>query len=605
MADASYPQDLLYHPEHDWVRLDPADQELATFGITWYAQDALGEVVFFDPPAVGTMVRGRRLLHRGRVRQGGQRRDRADVRRGRRGERGPGRRPRGDQRATPTATAGWSRSGCPTYPRRTPCWTPPRTRRRWADPRPKDHVSRYTAVTPADLEQMLAAIGVEQSSSELFDAIPEGVRLRRELRPAAPGMPRAGRLRAPARPRAAQHLGRGRAHVPRRRDVRPLRPALIDMLLGRSEFLTPYTPYQPEISQGGLQVMFEYQTAISELTGLPVSNASVYEGPSAVGAAAYLAKLANGTQPDRRLARRAPAQPRDAAHARARLRHGGRRGAAVRRRHRRRGLGRGDRRRHLLRDLPAAELPRRGRGRGGARRGREGLAARRRRRLATTRSRSGSSPRPASAASTSPSARGRRSATASTSAAPRSASSPRREAYLRRMPGRIAGETTDVDGRRGFVLTLQTREQHIRREKATSNICTVAGAERARGRRLPRRGSAATGSSSWRSCCCSAPPTRARSSPRSTASSCVHDAAGRARVRGRPRRRGHRGRPARHRTLPGRGREPGLRARARLRRAADRAARRDHRAADGRAHRPSRRGAGRGARRGASRQPGP
>src|SRR6188472_3210023 len=71
-------------------------------------------------------------------------------------------------------------------------------------------------------------------------------------------------------------------------------PAVIDMLMGRSEFLTPYTPYQPEISQGGLQVMFEYQTAISELTALPVSNASVYEGPSAVAAAGYLAKLANG-----------------------------------------------------------------------------------------------------------------------------------------------------------------------------------------------------------------------------------------------------------------------------------------------------------------------
>ena len=71
-------------------------------------------------------------------------------------------------------------------------------------------------------------------------------------------------------------------------------PALIDMLTERSEFLTPYTPYQPEISQGGLQVMFEYQTAVSELTGLPVSNASAYEGPSAVAAAGYLAKLHNG-----------------------------------------------------------------------------------------------------------------------------------------------------------------------------------------------------------------------------------------------------------------------------------------------------------------------
>lgn len=56
MAEASYPQDLLYHEEHDWVRIDAADETLATFGITWYAQDQLGEVVFFEPPACGTSV---------------------------------------------------------------------------------------------------------------------------------------------------------------------------------------------------------------------------------------------------------------------------------------------------------------------------------------------------------------------------------------------------------------------------------------------------------------------------------------------------------------------------------------------------------------------
>ena len=54
MADASYPEDLLYHPEHDWARIDPAHPDTATFGITWFAQDALGEVVFFDPPEVGS-----------------------------------------------------------------------------------------------------------------------------------------------------------------------------------------------------------------------------------------------------------------------------------------------------------------------------------------------------------------------------------------------------------------------------------------------------------------------------------------------------------------------------------------------------------------------
>ena len=106
-------------------------------------------------------------------------------------------------------------------------------------------------------------------------------------------------------------------------------PALIDSIIERSEFLTPYTPYQPEVSQGGLQAMFEYQTAICELTGLPISNASVYEGPSAVAAAGYVAKLANGRRRfvvSRGVHPHARETLRDA---RPRLGHGGRGGAAA------------------------------------------------------------------------------------------------------------------------------------------------------------------------------------------------------------------------------------------------------------------------------------
>src|SRR5215217_1002645 len=152
-------------------------------------------------------------------------------------------------------------------------------------------MSRYTSATDADRREMLDAIGVE-SIDELFAAVPEGVRLGRplDLPPGKPEQEVYGRLRDLAARNVSTEdeisfIGAGMYdHYV---------PSLIDSIVSRSEFLTPYTPYQPEVSQGGLQVMFEYQTAISELTGLPVSNASVYEGPSALAAAAYLAKLDN------------------------------------------------------------------------------------------------------------------------------------------------------------------------------------------------------------------------------------------------------------------------------------------------------------------------
>src|SRR5919107_1248151 len=152
-------------------------------------------------------------------------------------------------------------------------------------------MSRYTGVTDEDLKEMLDAIGVG-SLEDLFVDIPEAVRLGREL-----DLPQ-GRSEQEVYEHLSALAARNR-HT--EEEVSFLGagmydhyvPALIDTLLSRSEFLTPYTPYQPEISQGGLQVMFEFQTAISELTGLPVSNSSLYEGPSSVAASGYLALLEN------------------------------------------------------------------------------------------------------------------------------------------------------------------------------------------------------------------------------------------------------------------------------------------------------------------------
>ena len=148
-------------------------------------------------------------------------------------------------------------------------------------------MSRYTSATDADRQAMLEAIGAA-SIDELFEQIPAEVRLGRDLE-LPEGMAETevyDHLAALAARNAHAEsevcfLGAGMYdHYV---------PALVDAILSRSEFLTPYTPYQPEVSQGGLQAMFEFQTCMSELTGLPVSNASMYEGPSSVASAAYLA----------------------------------------------------------------------------------------------------------------------------------------------------------------------------------------------------------------------------------------------------------------------------------------------------------------------------
>jgi glycine dehydrogenase subunit 1 len=311
---------------------------------------------------------------------------------------------------------------------------------------------------------MLEAIGVS-SIDELFADIPTALRLDRE-RPLSGGASeqevyeelRALAARNTSTEDEVSFLGAGMYdHYV---------PALVDSIIERSEFLTPYTPYQPEISQGGLQAMFEYQTAICELTGLDVSNASVYEGPSAVAAAGYVAKLANGRE---RFVVSRGVHP----HSRETLKtlaHGY--GIDV------------DEvpLSQALTELPdldesvSAVIVQQPNFLGAV----EDLAS-------VAGAAKGVGALTICACDPLPLAllkapgdcgvdiavgEGQTLGNRLDFGGPSFGFFAATQALMRLMPGRIAGETRDADGRRGFVLTLQTREQHIRRERATSNICT-------------------------------------------------------------------------------------------------------------------------------------
>ncbi|MDQ6779430.1 MAG: aminomethyl-transferring glycine dehydrogenase subunit GcvPA [Actinomycetota bacterium] len=329
-------------------------------------------------------------------------------------------------------------------------------------------MSSYVSATEQDRREMLAEIGVS-SIEELFADIP--ARLRIEGLAGANGALGPGRseqevyeeLRALAARNVSSEdelsfLGAGMYdHYV---------PALIDSIIERSEFLTPYTPYQPEISQGGLQAMFEYQTALSELTGLPVSNASVYEGPSAVGAAGYVAKLTNSR---RRLVISRGVHPHSRETVQTLARGWGMEVVEAPLRDGATALGELD-------DDLSALIVQQPNFLGGV----EDLTM-----LASAARGVGAlticacDPLPL-ALLKSPGecgvdiavGEGQTLGNRLDFGGPSFGFFTATEALLRRMPGRIAGETRDVEGKRGFVLTLQTREQHIRREKATSNICT-------------------------------------------------------------------------------------------------------------------------------------
>jgi len=330
---------------------------------------------------------------------------------------------------------------------------------------------RYLPHTDADRRAMLDAIGAK-SIDALFRDVPESARFGGPIAGLAPHQGELevecalGALAARNRPAGsmASFLGGGayRHHV----------PASVDHLIQRGEFLTSYTPYQPEVSQGTLQMLFEFQTQVALITGMEVANASMYDGGTACVEAVMMAN---------RLTRRAKALLSGGLHPHYR--------EIVETHARTSGFtaasaapdpaGREDLAASVdaetscvvvqnpsafgqLRDL--APLAKAAQAQGAL------LVV-----VVTEAVSLGLVTPPGEMGADIVAAEGQSIGNALSFGGPYVGLFATREKFVRQMPGRLAGETVDADGRRGWVLTLSTREQHIRREKATSNICTNSG----------------------------------------------------------------------------------------------------------------------------------
>mgnify|MGYP000246935644 CR=1 FL=1 len=316
----------------------------------------------------------------------------------------------------------------------------------------------YIPNTQADRDAMLAAIGVG-SVEELFQDIPGDLRRPPlQLPPALSEMELLAHMRALARSNAdlehyACFLGAGAYHH--------YIPSLVGQLLSRGEYYSSYTPYQAEVSQGTLQTMFEFQSLICELTGMDVANASHYDGAAALAEAALMAVRITGRD---RVAVLTSVHPEYRATLET---YAGGQGLAV----------------EAMPGLPISDL--------------SGYACvvlqqpnffghlEEFEGLSETAHRDGAllvvSADPISLGLLkSPGEYGADIVVAEGQplGIPLGFGGPYlglfacRQQYVRQMPGRVVGETVDARGQRGYTLTLQAREQHIRRERATSNICT-------------------------------------------------------------------------------------------------------------------------------------
>jgi glycine dehydrogenase subunit 1 len=325
---------------------------------------------------------------------------------------------------------------------------------------------RYLPKSPADRAQMMREIGI-QSIDDLFAPIPAEYRLNRDLK-----VPRQmaeseiiDYFRRCAETNAAGYavfLGAGAYHH--------YRPVIIDSLVSRGEFLTAYTPYQAEISQGTLQAIFEFQTMVSELTGMEVANASMYDGSTGAAEAVMMACRVTGRR-SAVVARSVHPEYREVMHTYAQhqglpiqevafLENGRVDMAALEKQ---------------VTDQTACVLIQSPNFFGAI----EDVSA-----LADLAHRKGALLVVSIAEALSlgivkpPVEADIVSMETQSFGVPLGFGGPyagvlaTKEKFVRQMPGRLVGETKDRNGKRGFVLTLSTREQHIRREKATSNICT-------------------------------------------------------------------------------------------------------------------------------------
>lgn len=332
---------------------------------------------------------------------------------------------------------------------------------------------RYLPQTPAEIIKMCEAIGVNDPD-DLFAVIPEALRLKSDLdlpQPMAEA-PLVAHLKQLGRTNdnvdgVASFLGGGAYHH--------YVPVLVSTLTSRGEFLTAYTPYQPEISQGTLQAIFEFQTMIASLTGMDLANASNYDGASALAEAALMAMritkrdkilVSAACHPQYREVLQTYLQNRDCEIVTIAMTPEGR-------------LDRQDLQAKLGDDVAALAVQ--SPNCFGVIEELEGLAPLVQEQGALL---IGSFSEALSLGMLKPFGvwgadivvgEGQSFGNFLNLGGPYLGIFATKEKYVRQMPGRLVGETVDAAGKRGFVLVLSTREQHIRREKATSNICTNQG----------------------------------------------------------------------------------------------------------------------------------